>query len=175
MTCIAGIAQDGKVTMGADSASASGWDMRATALPKVFRKGPMLIGYTSSFRMGQLLRHKLVLPEQEAEDDLQYMVVGFIEAARKCLSDGGYTEIENNQEEGGEFLVGYKGVLYHVGGDFQVNTYQDGIAAVGCAEGYALAVMHVLGGSPKERVAKALETAAYFSAGVLAPFIILEA
>ena len=177
MTCVAGIALDGKVTMGADSAGGggNGWGIRAVAVPKAFRKGPMLMGYTTSFRMGQLLRHKLVLPEQESEDDLQYMVVRFVEAVRECLKAGGYSEIDNNREEGGVFLVGYKGVLYRVGDDFQVTPYKDGLAACGCGVSYALAAMHVLGGTPRERVQRALETAAYFSGGVLGPFIVLEA
>jgi len=70
MTCIVGIAQEGKVWIGADSAAVSGQDIRATALRKVFRRGQFLIGYTSSFRMGQLPQFHLFLcaaQEQEAE------------------------------------------------------------------------------------------------------------
>ena len=177
MTCVAGIALDGKVTIGADSASGTGngWGIRATAVPKVFHKGPMLMGYTSSFRMGQLLRHKLVLPEQESEDDLQYMVVRFIEAVRECLKAGGYTEVDNNRESGGVFLVGYKGVLYRVSSDFQVIPYKDGLAACGCGESYALGAMYALEGKdPKYIVEMGLCAAEYFSGGVLGPFTALQ-
>ena len=81
----------------------------------------------------------------------------------------------NNQEEGGAFLVGYNGTLYHIDSDFQVNTYRDGIAAVGCGADYALAVAHVMVElSPYDRIKRALETAAYFSSGVLPPFVVVE-
>jgi len=175
MTCIVGIAEQGKVYLGADSASASGWDIRITKLRKVFRTGQMIVGYTDSFRMGQLLEHELRRSVQGQESEIQYMVNVFVEAVRQCLKDGGYTKIEYNQEKGGNFLVGYKGVLYEVASDFQVNTYQDDIAAIGCGASYALAALHVLSElPPQERIERALETAAYFSNGVIAPFYQVE-
>ena len=175
MTCIVGVSEQGKVYLGADSASVSDWDIRITKLQKVFHKGQVVIGYTGSFRMGQLLQHRLIVPPCVDAKPLPYMVNVFVEAVRQCFRDGGYTKIDNNQEEGGHFLVGYRGVLYYVGGDFQVNSYQDGIAAVGCGADYALAALHVLPGlPPRERIQRALETAAYFSNGVVGPFYQVE-
>lgn len=42
--------------MGCDSAGVGGWHLQLRADPKVFHVGHFLIGYTDSFRMGQLLR-----------------------------------------------------------------------------------------------------------------------
>lgn len=39
MTCIAGIAHDGGVLMGSDSAGVAGWTHRTATEPKCFRKG----------------------------------------------------------------------------------------------------------------------------------------
>ena len=60
MTCIIGLVADGRVYLGGDSAAVHGWTRRRTRLRKVFRKGPFLVGYTTSFRMGQLLEHQLL-------------------------------------------------------------------------------------------------------------------
>ena len=55
MTCIVGLIDGRRVWMGGDSAGVSGLDITVRADAKVFRNGDFLIGFTSSFRMGQLL------------------------------------------------------------------------------------------------------------------------
>lgn len=178
MTCIVGIVSDGKVFVGGDSAAAEGWEVRPTQLKKVFRLGKLVIGYTSSFRMGQILQYHLNVPPEKKDDkdDLAYMASTFAEAVRSCLKDFGFSKVSENQEEGGTFLVGYKGKLYCVHSDFQVNEMIDGMDAVGCGRQYALGAMRVLEHlPPEERITRALEVAAYFSAAVLSPFVVLEA
>lgn len=174
MTCIVGLESGGKVYMGGDSASASGWDISATRLKKVFKRNGFLIGYTTSFRMGQLLQHSLEVRLQKGdEDDLQYMVTVFIEAVRKCLKDGGFAKVENEREEGGLFLVGYRGTLYEVHSDFQVNSYRDGFAAVGCGDNFAFGNLWATEGlEPEDRIMKALEAAGHFSGGVCPPYYV---
>lgn len=179
MTCIVGLVQDGKMCMGGDSAGVSGYDIKTRADPKVFIfDNRFIIGFTTSFRMGQLLRFSLKSPEQPAEQkDYEYMCTGFIDAVRKCFSDGGYMKKENVREEGGNFLVGYRGVLYEVQGDFQVAINADPYSAVGCGEPYAygsLFATAALGLPPEKRIRRALEAAAHFSSGVCPPFIILK-
>lgn len=174
MTCIVGIAHEGKVYIGGDSMAAAQWDRNVSGLRKVFRVGEFLIGYTTSFRMGQILQYYLeVRPREEGEDDLRYMVVAFIEAVRTCLREKAYTSISNSQESGGTFLVGYRGRLYTVSDDFQVNLWTNGIAACGCGEPYALGAMLALPNlAPVDRVMKALEISAELSNGVTAPFYV---
>jgi len=175
MTCIIGMIQDGKIYLGGDSAATDNWDTRVTRLKKVFRRGEFLIGYTSSFRMGQILQHHLdVRPQESTEDNEHYMVAGFVEAVRECLKQFAYTKIEHSKEEGGSFLVGYNGGLYNVMSDFQVNFYHDAYDAIGVGAQYALGAMRVLGEmvTPEARIYRALGAAAYFSNGVCAPFYV---
>lgn len=175
MTCIIGLVSEGRIYLGGDSAAPSGWNIRITRTPKVFKKSNFLIGYTSSFRMGQLLQHRLTVGPQGGECDNSYMVNTFTEAVRQCLKDYGYSKTENNREEGGQFLVGYRGHLYHVYNDFQVAEFVDDYGAVGCGEGYALGAMKAMSDvEPKARIEKSLEIAAYFSNGVAGPFHIVE-
>lgn len=178
MTCIVGLETENGVIIGGDSAATDGgWDISITRLNKVFRRGEFLIGYTTSFRMGQLLQYKLSVEQQKGErSDLEYLATTFIDSVRKCLKEGGFSKIENKQEEGGQFLVGYRKKLYLVDSDFQVNTHVDGYAAVGCGARFALGSMwnnkHL---SPEERVKQALKTAGHFSSGVCEPYFVMSA
>ncbi len=176
MTCIAGVARNGRVWIGADSAAVAGnYLSRVTRLPKVFRVGAFLIGYTSSFRMGQLLEYSLSVRPQEQESNLAYMVGVFVEAVRKCLKDGGYSTVESNKEKGGQFLVGYKGHLYFIDSDFQCNEAAEQLDACGCAEELALGALAALWNlEPVERIRQSLQIAAHFSGAVRGPFTVLE-
>jgi ATP-dependent protease HslVU (ClpYQ) peptidase subunit len=172
MTCIVGLVDGDRVWMGGDSAGVSGLDVTVRADPKVFRNGPFLIGFTSSFRMGQLLNFRLRVPEQEPGTGVfGYMVMTFVEAVRDCLKEGGYAQRTNDAESGGSFLVGYRGRLFSIQSDYQVCEAIRGFHAIGCGADYALGALAASAhlGS-EQRVRLALEVAETFSGGVRAPF-----
>lgn len=177
MTCVVGLVHAERVYIGVDSSSVQGWTRRITALRKVFRTGPFLIGYTGSFRMGQLLEHHLQVPEKLPEQsDQAYMVAQFIEQVRRLLKEKGFTKIESNTETGGHFLVGYRGHLYSVHNDFQVGEMADGMDAIGSGGDYALGAMAALPHlAPVARLRKALQIAAQFNMGVFPPFHVRSA
>ncbi len=54
MTAIVGLVHNATVYIGGDSAGVSGYSMTVRADSKVFTIGPYLMGFTTSFRMGQL-------------------------------------------------------------------------------------------------------------------------
>lgn len=174
MTCVVGLMHKGRVHIGVDSSSIQGWTRRTTNLKKVFRSGPFLLGYTTSFRMGQLLEHHLEVPKQtDDQTDMQYLVVEFIERARKLMKDRGYSKVEANAETGGQFLIGYRGRLYSVQNDFQVGEMSDGLDAIGSGSDYALGAMKALETlPPTQRIKKALQITAHFNMGVCGPFYV---
>lgn len=177
MTCIVGLAEGGRVYIGGDSAGVAGLDITTRADAKVFRNGPYVMGFTSSFRMGQLLRYGFKPPQPHADDDLdRFMVTQFIEGTRRCLKDGGYAQVHDNTERGGTFLVGIRGRLFTVFGDYQVAEPDDGYTSVGCGEDYALGALYTAKRSlsPTARIRAALRAAAYFSGGVQEPFQIVS-
>lgn len=175
MTCVVGIVEGERVYIGADAAAAEGWEVRESKVAKVFVNGLFTIGYMTSFRMGQILQYQLRVAPQGPEGEMEYLVCTFVEVVRECLKVYGFSRVENNVEEGGFFLVGYKGRLYEVAGNFQVNSYADGVMAIGCGREYALGALKALETMPaRERVVRALEVAAYYSGGVLGPFSVLE-
>lgn len=178
MTCIVGLIENNNVYMGGDSAGVAGYDLTIRADSKIFKNGPFLFGFTSSFRMGQLLRYKFKAPYHKQEVSIdEYMMTDFIDEIRKCFKEGGYAEIKDNHGSGGSFLVGYKGKLFRIEYDYQVGIGVDNFSACGCGEPFALASLYNTNGlnmKPEERIKKALETAEYFSAGVRGPFVILN-
>ncbi|MDP9372071.1 MAG: hypothetical protein M3Q65_06395 [Chloroflexota bacterium] len=177
MTCIVGLVEGDTVYIGGDSAGVAGYSLVVRADEKAFRNGPMLFGFTSSFRMGQLLRYAFNPPEYDDRKDLYgYMVTTFVDAVRDCLKAGGYAKKQSDQEEGGTFLVGFRGELFVVEGDYQVGRARDGYYAVGCGAEIALGSLHATAGyfPPLKRAEVALQAAERFSAGVRGPFVIEE-
>lgn len=190
MTCIAGVEQGGKVFIGGDSAGVGGYSLTVRADEKVWTTRParaqtphsFVFGFTSSFRMGQLLRYNLSLPLQRYEvgegeaEEIKFMTTHFVDAVRAVLKTGGYVKNDGGREEGGTFLVGWRGRLYYVGGDFQVGRALHGINAVGCGGELALGALYATRGQAdaKKRVLTALAAAESYSAGVRGPFKVVH-
>lgn len=172
MTVIVGLVHKGRVHLGGDSAGVAGYQLTIRRDPKVFRTGPYVMGFTTSFRMGQLLHHALEAPHPTGCLD-RFMVTTFVDALRTCLKDGGWARKESEQEQAGLFLVGIHGRLFTVDSDYQVGEPADGYAAVGCGDELALGALHAtaaLGLRPRERLAAALAAADHHSAGVSGPY-----
>lgn len=174
MTCIAGIADGKRVWIGGDSAGIAGWQRTIRADSKVFVNGPMVFGFTTSFRMGQLLRHALQVPKQHEGDDAAWLTTTFVDAVRTCLKDGGFAKTESGAETGGSFLVGYRGRLYEVAADYQIGEPVDQYASVGCGDEFALGNLFSSKGTPESRIAQALDASAHFSAAVSGPFTVVS-
>jgi ATP-dependent protease HslVU (ClpYQ) peptidase subunit len=179
LTCIVGLVDEGKVYIGGDSAGVAGLSLTVRADEKIFKNGEFVMGFTSSFRMGQLLRFKLDIPyHKPGLDTYEYMVTEFVEAVRKCLKEGGYARTENGEESGGTFLVGYRGELFTIEEDYQVGRSAADYDAVGCGDNVAKGSLFSTGRlsdlSPYDRIRDALYAAEQFSAGVRRPFSILS-
>lgn len=177
MTCIVGFCKNGNVYMGGDSAGVAGLNIRSRADEKVFVKDDMIYGFTSSFRMGQVLRYCFKRPvHEEGISDYEYLCSDYISALIKCFNEHGYLSKENDVVSGGTFLIGYKGNLYRIEEDFQVGINHYPYDSCGCGEEYALGAIKILTDyvelSPTSIVGAALSTAEKFSAGVRSPFVI---
>lgn len=181
MTCIVGIANGKSVWMGGDSSAvdAQSGEICAVADPKVFLLGSeMLVGYTGSFRVGQLLQYKLKLPKRKAKQtDIQYLTTDFMDSVRKILKAGDWNVL--GPEGGPTFLIGYRGKLYEVGEEMYVLNYEAQETAVGAGGVYALGSLHTTRqikelAEPEERIAWALSASSAHCAFVIPPFHILK-
>lgn len=153
--------------MAADSAAIAGENVVIRDEKKLFTAGPFLVGYTTSYRMAQLLRFGTgdidgigSLGEQvpycgecrarepaENDADLSFMVRKFVPHVRKLFRSGGWSTIQDNHETGGHFIVAYAGRtaprLYTLESDFQVHP-SSVYAAVGSASRYLLGALATL-------------------------------
>ncbi|MEV0400800.1 hypothetical protein [Actinoallomurus sp. NPDC050550] len=179
MTAIVGITDGNTVVIAGDSAGVGGDVTQPRLDAKVFSNGPYVIGYTTSFRMGQILRYTFKAPAlPDSEDGLHaFMCTSFINGVREGLKDGGWASKNNDQEEGGSFLVGVRGRLFEIGHDYQVGEMADGYTAVGCGAEIALGALHATDNTDmtlQARAVAALEAAAHFSTCVRPPFTIVD-
>ena len=194
MTCIVAMADGRNVIMGGDSAGVDGRDIYLRADAKVFRKGEYLIGFTTSFRMGQILRYETELPELPEDLDPEnlerFFVTDFIPTVRRSFEEHGFAKTarisapdkpglsEEGQVVGGTFLVGAAGQIFEIRGDYQLGRPTTSYSAVGAGAMVALGALRALEGmeglSLRDRVSRALETAEAYNAGVRGPFQIVE-
>ena len=176
MTCIAAIAEGGTVWMGADSAGSNGSRINTRADPKIYEVGEMLIGFTTSYRMGQLLGYKLCLPHHHTDVSiLDYLHNDFIDAVRETLKSGGYAREDCGAETGGTFLVGYRGRIFQVESDFQIGEQASNYDAVGSGVLVALGALYATSGvglSPEKRIKIALRAAEEHAVGVRGPIVL---
>ncbi|TIX28883.1 hypothetical protein [Mesorhizobium sp.] len=159
MTCIVGLVDGGKVYIGGDSAAVAGESIEMRSNRKVFRKGVFVIGFTGSYRVGQLMQYKMGASAPATGGDLMvHMVTKFAKELKKVGGD----EID-------ELLVGHAGRLFKIGADYSIGEYASYTAA-GAGAQYALGRLHGGAGGPEDRLRAALEAAQTHCAGVRAPF-----
>ena len=177
MTCIVGLKTPNDVWLGVDSAGANRFTSHVYDTPKMIVRKRLVMGYTSTFRFGNLLAHNLKIPKvpPKAKSLERWMVRKFIPALRECLKDAGHNRIEHSLESGGTCLVATRKTreLFIVQSDFSILTPVE-FASVGSGCYHADAAMHVLSElsdmKPRKKVRKALEAAAWFVHGVRPPF-----
>lgn len=173
MTCIVGLKHRNGVIIGADSAASEGWNVCGRKDRKVARVGPYAMGFTTSFRMGQLLLYAFEPPRPPRNADLlfRFMVTDFVDALRALLKSKGWAKKDSEQEVGGTFLVGVERRLFRVDSDYQVGEPLCGFEAVGCGAEVARGALFALRGLPPgERVHQALRAAEACNGGVRRPF-----
>ncbi len=150
MTCIIGFvdSEDG-VHMASDSCASNGRDYIRIKEPKVFKlendTEKMIIGYTSSFRFGQIIKFQVVLPDKKTKDtDLSYLVKRVVPVIRTQLKNNGYTTIVNSEEKGGYCLIGYNGHLYTMQDDFSIMESTAKFDSCGCGELKAKSILNYI-------------------------------
>ena len=177
MTCIIGLIENGAIYFGADSAVSTHCTIKTFKEAKIFRKGNILMGVSGPPRVKQLLHYTLKIPAHPKKESIEkYICTRFVDAARKCFKAGGYAKREHGVETGGYFLVGYKGQLFTVYGDYQALCATYNYAAIGSGEEVALGSLHTMQATkqtPETRIRKALLAAEEFSRGVRGPFTFL--
>lgn len=175
MTCVVGLIENGKVWLGADSATT--WDstrLQVTSNPKVFKVGKFLVGSAGSGRTQRVLRHGWTPPTQKKLPLEQYICTVVVDSIRKALFEGGASEKKDNVEDAnGDILLAYRGHLFRVDSDYNVDEARLPYDAVGCGAHIALGAMYANKGvQAKQRILTALRASQEFNWGVRGPFTI---
>jgi len=185
VTVVAAIIHNGAVTMGGDSALTDDWfNQSLMAETKVFfhpENPEFLIGGSGSARGGQLMRFKFTPPKRPSRMDAdKYMATLWIDALRKTFSEGGHTYYET---QGGEeststnALIAYRGGLWIMYDDFQIERLRDPYAVIGSGGVTALGSLHtskdIVDMQPRKRIEAALKAACAYNAACRPPFTIM--
>lgn len=126
MTVVVGLrGPNGCVLAGDSAGTIPGWgDQRERKDAKVFSlSDTVAIAYCGSYRLGQVLRHNLTLPDLPLDTDPhEWAVKKLIPDARKALKEHGILHAENGIEglERGGFLLAVRNRLFGVESDLQV-------------------------------------------------------
>ena len=172
MTCIVGLEADGKVFLAGDI-QGTGYNNKVVhTQPKVFAKGELVFGYTTSYRFGQLVEHALGNPVVPANDDEVYrwLITVMVPQLKAALKDGGF-------EGGGNALIGVRGQLWELQNDWSVLRSKLGYSAVGSGYEYAHGAMHTYGklGVFSSQTAERALKIAVEAAGTFSPSVGMEA
>jgi len=173
MTCIVAKVQDGRVWMAGDQEGSDSFRYKEYPNnPKVFWNEDFMIGYTSSYRMAQILQYSWEPPSRiEGVSDDKYLYKSVIDSIKKCFEDNGFGHKDGTEFSSGNFLLGWKGRLFEFEGNLQILEHLD-FASVGCGCYHAYAAMkamykfEVYKDSPQDFLAEALDIASDCVSGV---------
>lgn len=177
MTLIAAFANDSGAWMAGDRAAAEGTDMHLISSPKIHRPAPwLLMGYTYSFRAGQLIEHGLEWEdakksEPPADKDADAFAFYLADAMIKRLKSGDWLKKNNERAQGGQWLIAWANHVYTIESDFSFIGYARNYSAIGCGMDFALGAMHLMdtiSGStnPESMMKVGMQAGKEFSSGV---------
>jgi hypothetical protein len=173
---LAYVDDEGNIHAGADTAIGAEQEIYEAQEDKVFIKGPYLIGFCASGRLGQILRYRANLPElPEDDDDLTgFLVDVIVPRIQEALEENRAVSIGPAAlPPKAVILIGCRGRLWSIVNDLTV-IEETPIAAIGSGRHHAYGAMHALtasGAEPPARIVElALEAAAAYSPRVRGPF-----
>lgn len=185
MTCIVGLRHNGKVFIGGDSLGSNNYTKTVRQDKKVFKlKGNpnAILGFTSSYRMGQLLMfaENLIPIEDDNRVDYEYIVTKFIPRVIELFDKNGYGKTDSGEKSAGHFLLAYRDKLYEIHEDYQVAEPIHEYSSCGCGEVAAKGSLFTSSKygdglfEPEDRIFMALQSATDITCGVEPPFYIVN-
>lgn len=149
LTAIVGVGVPGKgVVLGGDSAAVQDRHrVNVSPVPKLYQlHADVAIGYTYSYRFGQIVGHHLKIDNgiPLEWDPYNWAIEEFVPALRTALKDHGAMGKSEEREEGGTLLLAVRDRLFSVESDFCVIEFQDNVAACGSGLDGATPVMRYI-------------------------------
>lgn len=142
MTCIAALIDRKRtIYMGGDSALSDETSVDIITRKKILRRGPVLIGWTGSPWLMNILHHKFRAPGLDGYDPDKYISGPFIDTLRRTCRQNGHKSIHTGDHEG-ELLVGLRGRFFVVQEDLSAYEIERKYAAIGSGADFALGVLY---------------------------------
>lgn len=168
-TCIVGIACKNVVHMGCDSMASIGDAKMPMIAPKIVRVGDLLVGICGAVRVRDVVEYTTPPDRSEIVGDREFLVRSYIPQLRAALKDAGALTSEDGTEcMDADIMIGYRGTLYTLLGDFCL--LSAGAWAVGSGSEYALGSLYSTSGDPAKRIRKALQAASEYSRSCGPPY-----
>lgn len=179
MTCIIGYKENDLVYIGADSFAGNDWVKQKIFTPKVFMNKDFLIGYSNSFRFGQIMQYHIDYPDIPYDFDLEFLINNFVEPLREASKNEGNSEIDKNVESASMALIGIRNRLFHLSSDFALLEYYGKFFSIGIGSYSALGALHTLDlvGSkytPYGRIYAGLKASSLSVPSICSPYVIMS-
>jgi len=178
MTCVAGyVDTNGDIYMGGDSIGVNGGEYTLIKDSKVFIKRNMIFSFSTSFRMGNILKYDFEIPNHPPNlSTMEYLISIFLVKLLVKYEERRYLTISDNVAFSEVFLLGYDNRLFKIEPDLCIIEDEKKYDAAGCGQSFAKATFFNLkdyNTTPEEKVYQALYVASQFSL-VRQPFTILK-
>lgn len=173
MTCIVACIENGKAYIAGDRMGSDTFSKMESKRAKVFKKNGFLFGYTTSFRMGQIIEYSFEIPERGYDEPLDYYIyTKFVNSLRKCFDKNGFggTDSKNNTGDvGGSFIFIVDNRIFEMQDDFAILEHSTNFCSVGAGQFHAIAAMEALKHTnmkPKEKLRESIRIASKFVVSV---------
>ncbi len=174
VTCTVAYREGDVVFVGSDSAASNDNFSLSRNDRKVFRIGQYVIGFSGSFRAGQVLNYCFSPSEMEG-DPKSHMIKVFIPEMKDALICGGF---DLSKEIESSFIVAIRNNIFEIEADFQCSTPMNHYAAIGSGSSFAMGAFFACGINGikdyKRNITAALRAASKFSGSVKPPFYCLK-
>lgn len=166
MTCIAGLI-DGKKVWLASDAESTWWGSKHDCGSKVTRKGDALFAWTGRAAVAHAIRYRVSVPKVAESSEEEWLNVTLPDAIRTSLKACGlWDETAGTVRGDGAMIVGWRGRLVSLDSHLAVYPAMRGFIAHGSGGDVAVGALCVSKGSPKVRLAGAINAAIKWSSGV---------
>jgi hypothetical protein len=132
MTSIVAISTEEGVYLGGDLAGSNGHNIGEVSQSKVFCVGEFLVGYSGSFRAGQIVEYSWSPPDRIlGVCDYNYLVLQIIPSLMVILEGSGFGGYDGTEVKGGNFLLVYEGRVYEVQEDYSILEWVQPVVCLG--------------------------------------------
>lgn len=129
------------VYLAGDKCGSNGFTKDNYTKSKIFKRDDYAFGYTTSFRMGQILEFADISKDLPSWKQEKNLYTSFVDWVRNSMDKGGFLETKSGVLKCGNFIFYNGNILCEFQDDLSVLIPEDGLMACGSGEYHAKAIM----------------------------------